>query len=175
MIKAVTCFVLFVTSAGVGMVIASTLERRTKALQELMYSVGLLQSRLEYYKEPLFLAMTKVAPSCESTVGDFFLRVAELLEPPELMLLPDAFYKAMEEAKSRRGVFDVLLEEDQRPLMDLSERLGADAKSQQMALSLCITQYEQLAEQSAERAKKSAKLYRTSGTLIGALLVLLFI
>ncbi|HWQ79279.1 MAG TPA: stage III sporulation protein AB [Anaerovoracaceae bacterium] len=170
--KGILCILILLAGAGIGHLKAKTYENRVYHLQELITTLKVLESEMKYRLDPLpdlFLRVSKI----KDGMGAALLETAAgMLKNQAVRDLPDCWREAVETAYCESA----LNKEDRRILTDLGIDLGkTDMESQTAMFLRTFSLLEVQAAEAAEEKKIKGKMYKSLGTAIGFLIVIILI
>ncbi len=138
---------------------ARRLKRRSEALEELAFGLGLLGFELESFRRPLPELCRHLSGQAPGAAGQLFERLCQGLEQQPGESFSGLWQKALGPLKGPERA--LLL-----PLGAVLGRYGAP--EQRRALSLCQTRLEELAAEARERHRRNGRLYLGLGAALGA-------
>ncbi len=151
---------------------AKTYENRVYHLQELITALKVLESEMKYRLDPLPDLLLRVSRMKEGLSAAFLETAGMLLRDQAERDLPDCWSEAVETAYSESA----LNKEDRRILADLGIDLGkTDMESQAAMFLRTFSLLESQAAEASEEKKTKGKMYKSLGTAMGVLIVILFI
>ena len=159
---------LFLTSAGVGILLSDRLNKRVKELDKNLIFIDKLKTCLTYQNLPTNEIVEQLAgdPSCNTLV--FLETCCELLQGGASF--PKAWKDAVNQTKGKTS----LTEPDLSILLSLSGIVGAaDVEGQLSALSMVEEQLKRQRQEAQEAKEKKGKLYRSLGALAGVGMVII--
>ncbi|MDD4563886.1 MAG: stage III sporulation protein AB [Eubacteriales bacterium] len=170
--KLIICIVILLAGAGVGQLKAKTYDNRVYHLQELITTLQILESEMKYRLDPLPDLLMRVSEVKKGMSSDLFKTAARLLKEPAAMDLSICWEKAVEIAYCDSA----LTKEDKRIASALGFELGkTDIGNQYSLFHRTCTLLEVQVTEAIEEKKTKGKMYKSLGTAIGALIVILFI
>ena len=173
LIKFILCVIIFSGCSAVGNLFAKNLEKRTAALVNLEAAVVMLNSRMKYYSEPVKSMLLNTGKAIKGETGKLFCEVSESMT--ENLNCVDAMHLALDRAKNKKGYIGALTKSDEAILADLFERVGLDRGAQTAAFDFAKNRIESVLSEAQYKKNQLAKLYKTAGMLIGALVAIIFI
>lgn len=170
--KGFLCILILLAGIGAGQLKAKTYENRVYHLQELITILKVLESEMKYRLEPLPDLLLQIGKIKEGMSASFLKTAGMLLKNPGAGALPDCWKEAVETAYLESA----LNKEDKRIITDLGIELGkTDMESQTGMFRRTFSLLEAQAAEAIEEQKTKGKMYKSLGTAIGALIVILLI
>lgn len=170
--KLIICIVILLSGTGVGQLKAMTYDNRVYHLQELLTTLKIMESEMKYRLDPLPDLLMRVSTIKEGMCSELLKTAARLLKEPSSPGLPACWEKAVEIAYCDSA----LNKEDKRILTDLGIELGkTDVANQHSMFQRTFSLLEVQVSEAAEEKKTKGKMYKSLGTAIGALIVILLI
>ncbi len=170
--KSILCIVILLAGAGIGRLKAKTFDNRIFHLQELITTLKILESEMKYRLDPLPDLLVRVGGVKEGLSGTLLKTAAELLKDP----VSSNFAKCWEKAVESAYRDSALNKEDKRIAADLGIELGkTDLGSQYSMFQRTSTLLEAQAAEAIEDKKTKGKMFKSLGTAIGVLIVILLI
>ena len=171
--KSVLCIIILLAGAGIGQLKAKTYDNRVYHLQELITTLKVLESEMKYRLDPLPDLLIRVSGVKEGGMSGILLETAaRLLKDPDSPDLSVCWERAVETAYQNSA----LTGEDKRITADLGIELGkTDLGSQYSMFQRTYTLLEAQAAEAIEEKKTKGKMYKSLGTAIGVLIVILLI
>lgn len=170
--KGVLCIFIILAGVGIGLLKAKTYENRVYHLQELITTLKVMESEMKYRLDPLpdlFLRISKVKNGMSAALLE---TAGTLLKNQTARDLPECWKEAVETAYRESA----LNKEDKRILADLGIELGrTDMESQSGMFQRTLSLLEAQAAEAAGEQKVKGKMYKSLGTAIGILIVILLI
>jgi stage III sporulation protein AB len=166
-------YVLLVAGCGgSGFLMAGRLNRRAQLLRELRLSFQTLQTRIQYFSDPLQRAFRESADFSPLPIKAFYLSIADRMR--EGCDLPGSMAYALMEIEKTQPLFGSLLEKDSKALSSFSKSAGSDSNTQQASFGFIDGYIEGEIIAAERRIASHGRLYRASGLLVGFLLIVLF-
>lgn len=159
---------LFLTSAGLGILLSDRLNKRVKELDRNLIFIDKLKTCLTYQNLPTNEMIEQLAgdPSCNTL--PYLETCCELLQGRTNF--PEAWRGAVKQSKGKTS----LTEADLAPLLSLSEIVGsADVEGQLSALSMVEELLKRQRQEAREAKEKKGRLYRSLGALAGVGMVII--
>lgn len=170
--KAILLVLILLAGAGAGQLKAKTYENRVYHLQELITTLKVLESEMKYRLEPLPDLLLQVSRIKDGMSASFLMTAGLLLKNQADRDLPDCWKEAVETA----FLESALNKEDKRILTDLGIELGkTDMESQSGMFRRTFSLLEVQTAEAVEEQRTKGKMYKSLGTAIGALIVILLI
>jgi stage III sporulation protein AB len=170
--KGILCILILLAGIGIGQLKAKTYENRVYHLQELITTLKVLESEMKYRLDPLPDLFLRVAGIREGMSAALLETAGALLKNQTARDLPDCWNEAVGAAYCESA----LNKEDKRILSDLGIDLGkTDLQSQAAMFLRTFSLLEAQAAEAAEEKRIKGKMYKSLGTAMGALIVILFI
>ncbi|MBQ9267161.1 MAG: stage III sporulation protein AB [Clostridia bacterium] len=171
-VKIILLFSIFGVSTLVGYLISNRYSSRVKELQDLITSLELFETRINYTYDTIPECFQYIAKYIEGSVGNIFRRTAEILEDENNLSAGDCFKNIIDEERYLLNLKDV----DVETIKGLSVSLGQiDLDSQIKNIRLIIHTLNNCLDQAEEEKKKNFKLYRNMGVLTGLVLMIVLI
>lgn len=165
MLKLLGMALLFLGSAGTGLLLSKGLARRTELLQLIERLLLALSNDLHYQKTPTLRLLREIGRDESYAKLQFLSTFAE--PAAELAPISQLWDSAL---KKQMG----LQNEELELLQETGRILGAsDSESQINALSLQQKKLERILEESLQKQQTQGKLFRSMGVLCGFLLIIL--
>jgi stage III sporulation protein AB len=171
LIKGILCILILLAGICIGHLKAKTYENRVYHLQELITALKVLESEMKYRLDPLPDLLLRVSRMKEGMSADLLETAGMLLRDQAERDLPDCWSEAVETAYCESA----LNKEDRRILTDLGIDLGkTDMESQAAMFQRTFSLLEAQAAEALEEKKTKGKMYKSLGTAMGVLIVILF-
>lgn len=170
MFKGVLCLILIFACGGLGMIKAQTYSQRYRELSDLKDMLRMLQTEMNYLKDPLPVIFARISSYKENSATDLLqecsFRMTENLD----------FCKCWEEAAILTYRGSCLNRQDMEVVKDLGLQLGkSNIQGQHSIFSLTEAKLDiQIAEAEKEKATKG-KMYRGLGFSAGIILAVILI
>lgn len=170
--KLILCILILLAGVGIGHLKARTYDNRVYHLQELITTLKVLESEMKYRMDPLPELLMRVSGIKEGMSAALLETAGFLLKNQAARDLPDCWSEAVETAFRESA----LNREDKRIISDLGIELGkTDMESQTGMFQRTFSLLEAQAAEAVEEKKTKGKMYKSLGTAIGVLIVILFI
>ncbi len=170
--KLILCIFILLSGAGIGQLKAKTYDNRVYHLQELITTLKVLESEMKYRMDPLpdlLLRVSKIKNGMSAALLD---TAGLLLKNQAMRDLSDCWSEAVETAYHESA----LNKEDKRIITDLGIELGkTDLNSQSGMFQRTFSLLEAQTAEAIEEKKTKGKMYKSLGTAIGVLIVILLI
>lgn len=158
-------------AGGFGYMVAESYARRPRELRQLIGSLQLLETEINYAATPLGEAMPRLASASGPPLDALFRRCRELLLEGGGITAGEAWRRSLEEVYERTS----LQERDREILLSLGFSLGASDRADQLKhLRLAMSQLAVEEERAREEAARNVRMFRYLGLLGGLALWLLF-
>lgn len=170
MMKYIGLLLLFLTSAGIGLLLSERLNKRVKELELLLAFLDRLKTCLNYQNLPTDEMIEQLAddPSCQAL--PFLIPCRELLR--RSVNFPEAWKKSVLRAKDKMA----LKEEDFSQLLSLANIIGSsDTEGQLNAISMTEELLKCQRKEALDFKEKKGRLYRSLGALMGAGMVIILL
>jgi Stage III sporulation protein AB (spore_III_AB). len=156
----------------IGRLKAKTYENRVFHLQELITTLKVLESEMKYRMDPLPDLLLRVSQIKAGMSASLLYTAGMLLKTQSTRTLPDCWEEAVETAYSESA----LKQEDKRIINDLGIELGrTDMESQTGMFQRTFALLEAQADEAIGENKVKGKMYKSLGTAIGVLVVIILI
>lgn len=164
---------LVIASAGsLGIAFANRYSRRPKELRILRSLLQLLETEILYGATPLPIAFKNIASKAENIWHRFFLNISDNLAGGSYYTVSSAWNNAVEANLLESS----LIRMDIALIKGFGNVLGSSDKTdQQKHFKLFYTQLEQQELLAEEERKKTEKMYRSLGFLIGTAIFIILI
>ncbi len=162
---------LFVGTAGFGFDFAKKYRKRPLELREIMTALRMLRADIAYHRLPLPESFFKISGyfSDQSGTHQLFAKTAELLTTSGTEA-EDAFAVALGQA----GEFWSLSAEDVSALRQFSRTIGnTNAVLQESSINAILAELADREKEAVTERDRFEKVYRTTGVLIGVLMVVM--
>lgn len=170
--KGILCFFILLTGIGIGQLKAKTYDNRVFHLQELITTLKVLESEMKYRLDPLpdlFLRVSRIKDGMSRALLEI---AGNLLKTQPSRDLPECWKEAVETAYLESA----LNQEDKRIICDLGIELGkTDISSQSSLFYRTFSLLEAQVEEATEEKKTKGKMYKSLGTAVGVLIVILLL
>lgn len=168
MMKCIGLLLLFLTSAGAGILLSDRLNKRVKELELTLVFLDKLKTCLTYQNLPTneMIELLAEDPSCKSL--PYLTACHELLAGPTAF--PNAWRTAMRQSKGKTSLND----SDISHLLSLASIIGSsDTDGQLSAISMVEELLKRQRAEAQEAKEKKGRLYRSLGALAGAGMVII--
>jgi len=170
--KGILCIFILLAGVSIGQLKAKTYDNRVYHLQELITTLKILESEMKYRLDPLpdlFLRVSKIKAGMSA---DLLKTAGLLLKNQSTQDLPDCWKEAVEMSYLESA----LNKEDKRIITDLGIELGkTDMESQSGMFQRTFSMLEAQTAEAIEEKKTKGKMYKSLGSAIGVLIVILLI
>lgn len=163
---------LLIGGAVSGYLAARPFENRVMHLDDIIFTLRMLQAEMDYLGDPLPVILERVGQRTKEGGGKFLLRVLEILKGNDSF----NFYKSWEKA-----VWDIygesaLKDEDRDILLKTGLELGkTDMESQQALFTHAFTGLERQRKAAYLVSKSKGRVYMALGTASGFLALIILI
>ena len=172
MLKLLIYLTIIGSGAGAGFLMARSYDNRIFHLQDLITLLKILEAEMKYRQDPLPVLLSKIGELSSSLAGKFFLRVCHGLKEHYSF----DFYGAWAWAVSDVYSDTALLEKDKEILSEVGIELGkTDLENQQSLFVRVFSRLEQQIAEAEEEKRTKGKVYRSLGTAIGILVVIVLL
>ncbi len=168
-----TCGLLFLCCTGAGFLFSGGLKKRIAFLQCSLEAVDHLHTQLIYGSDPLRQALADTARRVPEPYAALYENAQKHLGMH--MDAVQAFSRAIALEKGKGNLFACMTEADEQAFKQWAVRLGGDRQGQQAAFSMMTSYLKQNLKAAETEYMRLGRLYRSSGMLVGALLVVLFL
>ena len=170
--KILVCILIFFTGAAAGRLKAKTYDNRIYHLQELISLLKVLESEMKYRLDPLPDLLIRVSGIKDGMCAVFFETAGRLMKNQTGRDLADCWKEAVETAFHESA----LRNEDKRILIDMSIELGkTDMENQSSLFRRTFMLLEAQESEAAEEKKTKGRMYKSLGTAIGLLIIIVLI
>lgn len=170
--KGILCILILLAGVGIGQLTARTFDNRVYHLQELITTLKVLESEMKYRLDPLPDLLLRVSQIKDGMSAVLLQTAGRLLKVHASHDFSDCWREAVETAYQESA----LNKEDIRIITDLGIELGkTDMENQSGMFLRTISLLEAQAAEAAEEKKIKGKMYKSIGTAVGALIVILLI
>lgn len=170
--KGVLCIFILLAGVAIGQLKAKTYDNRVYHLQELITMLKVLESEMKYRLDPLPDLFLRVSKIKEGMSSEFLVTAGLLLKNQSARDLPDCWKEAVETTYLESA----LNKEDKRIIADLGIELGkTDMESQSGMFQRTFSMLEAQTAEAIEEKKTKGKMYKSLGSAIGVLIVILLI
>jgi len=170
--KLILCFLILLSGIGAGLLKAKTFDNRIYHLQDLVTTLKVLESEMKYRMDPLPELLIRVSSIKDGLGAELMETAGQLLKNRVSNNMSDCWKEAIETVYRDSA----LNSEDIRIATDLGIELGkTDMENQtgmfQRTFSLLAAQ----TEEAIEEKKTKGRMYKSLGSAIGVLIVILLI
>ncbi len=170
--KLILCIIILLAGIGIGHLKAKTFDNRLYHLQELITTLKVLESEMKYRLDPMPELLLRVSGIKNGFSAELLKTVGLLLKNHASRDLSDSWKEAVETVYRESA----LNKEDLRIVTDLGIELGkTDMKSQTGMFQRTFSLLEAQAAEAAADKKTKGKMYKSLGSAMGVLIVILFI
>lgn len=170
--KGLLCIFIILAGIGIGQLKAKSYENRVFHLQELITTLKVLESEMKYRLDPLPDLLLRVSQMKEGMCAALLETAGRLLKIYASNDFSDCWKEAVETAYHESA----LKKDDIRIINDLGIDLGkTDVVNQSAMFQRTISLLEAQTAEAIEEKRTKGKMYKSLGTAIGALIVILLI
>ena len=163
---------ILLAGVGIGQLKAKTYDNRVYHLQELITTLRVLESEMKYRLDPLPELLLRVSRIKKGMSAELLETAGLLLKDQADRDLSDCWGEAVDTAYRESA----LNKEDKRIISDLGIELGkTDMESQSGMFQRTFSLLEAQTAEAIEEKKTKGKMYKSLGSAIGALIVILLI
>jgi len=170
--KGFLCILILLAGAGAGLLKAKTFDNRVYHLQELITTLNVLESEMKYRMDPLpdlLLRVSRVKDGISAAMLSTAGRLSKIHASHDFS---DCWKEAVETAYQESA----LNKEDIMIITDLGIELGkTDLENQAGMFRRTVSLLEAQAAEAAEEKRIKGKMYKSLGTAVGALIVILLL
>ncbi|MGI6727808.1 MAG: hypothetical protein ACOX4P_04495 [Anaerovoracaceae bacterium] len=172
MLKLILFIIIIGSSSGAGYLITTPYENRIYQLQELTMTFKVLEAEMKYRKDPIPVLLYRIGKSNPGKAGDFFLKVHQGLKETYAF----DFYSCWTWAIKEIYEDSALTEKDREVISEVGIELGkTDIDNQQSLFARVFSRLEYQVTDAEEEKKIKGKMYRSIGTAIGILVVIVLL
>ena len=164
---------LFLCCTGAGFLFSGGLKKRIAFLQSSLEALDHLHTQRVYGADPLRQALMDTAQRVPEPYATLYASAQQHLGAH--LDAVQAFSKAFAAQKGEGNLFAFMTEADEQAFMQWAMRLGSERQGQQAAFSMMTTYLKQSLRAAEAEYARLGRLYQSSGLLVGALLVVLFL
>jgi len=170
--KWILCIFILLAGVGIGQLKAKSYDNRVYHLHELITTLKVLESEMKYRLDPLPVLFLRVSKIKDGMSRSLLETAGLLLQNQASRDLPDIWMEAVETAYMESA----LNKEDKRIIADLGIELGkTDMESQYGMFLRTYSLLEAQVAEAIEEKKTKGKMYKSLGSAIGVLIVILLI
>ena len=163
---------IFISSTAIGFLLANHYSKRVSELEDFLLSLELFETKITYTYDDLIDTFSYIANQLKTKIYRIYFIVAEKLREAPNQSVGELFKEVVDEEK----IFLELQDSDIENIKGLAISLGQiDVESQIKNIRLIAKTIENTLKDAYEEKKKSFKLYRNMGTLVGLVLMILLI
>ena len=158
-LKYILLVIIFSLSAGIGFTISKIYENRVKELREFKNILNFMKTKIKFTYEPLLEIFTQIANDNNTNIEKIFGKMANQLQYGQTQ---DVWNRCIQEA-------DISInQEDKDILKKLGKLLGkTDVEGQVSEIEVTENFLDTQIEKAEEEKKKSQKMYKTLGVVVG--------
>lgn len=170
--KLILCILILLAGIAAGQLKAKTFDNRVYHLQELITMLKVLESEMKYRMDPLPDLLLRISKIKKGMSADLLETAGLLLKNQE----PRDFSECWKEAVESAYRESALNREDMRIVTDLGIELGkTDIASQSGMFQRTFSLLEAQTAEAAEEKKTKGRMFKSLGSAIGVLIVILLI
>jgi stage III sporulation protein AB len=170
--KGILCILIILAGVAIGHLKAKTYDNRVYHLQELITTIKVLESEMKYRLDPMPELLMRVGNMKAGMSADMLLTAGLLLKNQASRDLSECWEEAVHTAYRESA----LNQEDKRIIADLGLELGkTDMESQSGMFLRTLSLLEAQTAEAIEDKKSKGKMYKSLGSAIGVLIVILLI
>lgn len=170
--KWILCLLILLAGIGIGLLKAKSFDNRVYHLQELITALKVLESEMKYRLDPLPDLFLRVSKIKNGMSGVMLETAGRLLQNQAGRDLPSCWREAVETAYMESA----LNKDDKRIISDLGIELGkTDMESQSGMFLRTFSLLESQVQEAIEEKRTKGKMYKSLGSAIGILIVILLI
>jgi len=166
-IKYIIISLVFALCFIIGNLISKNYTLRLKELKDIKNALNILESKIKFTYEPLPEMFNDISKMLSKNISYIFVQASKYMKE---MDAEDAWNKAIEMSSTN------LNKEDKESIKNFGKMLGKTDKEGQISrLELTQTFIEIQIEKAKVEEEKNAKMYKTLGTIIGLVFVIILI
>lgn len=170
MLKLLGSLLILISATSAGFVKARQYENRSSQIRELILALQRLETEISYGYTPLPEALEKMAVQMKEPLRSLFADAAKRMNSSEGMTAQDILQETIAQHWGRTAMKKV----EQEVLRQLSCTLGTSDRMDQMKhIALAAEQLKHEEGTAREEQNKYAKMSKSLGLLVGALVVIL--
>lgn len=157
------------SSTSIGFLIAKKYVDRLKELNNVLDLVDMIQNRIKFTRLPIKEILIEISQIKKTSISNLFFKIGSNMKNKTLK---DAWNNSIEEEKN----FLNLNKEDLAIINNLGNILGkTDVEGQLSGINLFKTQIKSQIQNAYEEKRKNEKMYRSLGSIVGLVIVILLI
>ncbi|HVI43114.1 MAG TPA: stage III sporulation protein AB [Anaerovoracaceae bacterium] len=170
--KGILCIFILLAGIGIGHLKAKTYDNRVYHLQELITTLKVMESEMKYRLDPMPDLLLRISKIKVGMSTELMETASRLLRDQTSRDLADCWKEAVDTAYLESA----LNKEDKRIITDLGIELGkTDMESQSGMFLRTFSLLEAQTTEAIEEKKTKGKMYKSLGSAIGILIVILLI
>lgn len=165
-IKYICLILIFLTSSKIGFIKSKNLKKRVEELNKIESSFNLFKTKIEYTNDVIEDIFKQISSIIYNNRINIFLNTIDKKDNKRLF---ESWSISLEE--------NLYLKEDDKELLKIfGKNLGKlDKKGQVFQLDEIISLIKKQIQNAEEEVKKNEKMYKSLGTIIGAVIVIILI
>ena len=165
-IKYICLILIFLTSSTIGFIKSKNLKKRVEELNKIESSFNLFKTKIEYTNDVIEDIFKQISSIIYNDRTNIFLNTIDKKDNKKLF---ESWSISLEE--------NLYLKEDDKELLKIfGKNLGKlDKKGQVFQLDEVISLIKKQIQNAEEEVKKNEKMYKSLGTIIGAVIVIILI
>lgn len=168
-IKIFFLFLIFITSSGIGYMIANQYSNRVKDLQEIQNALNMMKTKMRYTYETIPDIFEEISKTTKENISEIFKQSIENMRNKN-QNAGQAWKDSILNANTS------LTEEDKTILANMEKLLGkTDLDGQVGEIELTVNLVKMQIDKAEKERAKNEKLYKTLGNVIGTTIVILLI
>ena len=168
-IKIIILITIFVASTSIGFLMSKKYKNRVIELREFKNALNTLEAKIKFTYEPIPEIFNQISKSTQNNISKIFKKSSEYIGENTTK---EAWNKATEELKPQLN----LNNEDIKIIQNLGNLLGkTDVEGQISEIKVTSNFIDTQIVKAEEEQKKSEKMYRNLGTIVGLAIVIILI
>lgn len=165
-IKYICLILIFLTSSKIGFIKSKNLKKRVEELNKIESSFNLFKTKIEYTNDVIEDIFKQISSIIYNNKANIFLNTINKKDNKKLF---ESWSTSLEE--------NLYLKEDDKELLKIfGKNLGKlDKKGQVFQLDEIISLIKKQIQKAEEEVKKNEKMYKSLGSIIGAIIVIILI
>lgn len=165
-IKYICLILIFITSSKIGFIKSKGFKKRVEELNKIESSFNLFKTKIEYTNDVIEDIFKQISSIIYNDRTNIFLNTIDKKDNKKLF---ESWSISLEE--------NLYLKEDDKELLKIfGKNLGKlDKKGQVFQLDEVISLIKKQIQNAEEEVKKNEKMYKSLGTIIGAVIVIILI
>lgn len=170
--KWILCILIFIAGFSIGQLKAKSYSNRLFHLEELITFLKVLESEMKYRLDPLPDLLLRLGGTRDGMCASFFITAGSMLKSQNGCCLSESWQEAVETTFRESA----LNKEDIRIISDMGIELGkTDLENQAGMFRRTFSLLEKQAAEAAEEKRTKGKMYKSLGTAMGILIVIILI